>query len=97
VTTQADKAVTFRDLHIPGDPLLMPNPWDAGSARLLANLGFGALATTSSGFASTLGRLDYSVSREEALAHAAAIVASVGVPVSPISRTASPTIRPGSP
>jgi len=60
----------------------MPNPWDPGSARLLDWLGFEALATTSSGFASTLGRLDGSVSREEALAHAASIVAATDRPVS---------------
>jgi 2-methylisocitrate lyase-like PEP mutase family enzyme len=73
---------TFRALHVPGRPLLMPNPWDAGTARLLAALGFQALATTSSGHAVTLGRLDGSVDRAEALAHAAAIVAAVDVPVS---------------
>ena len=72
----------FAALHVPGRPLVMPNPWDAGSARLLASLGFQALATTSSGYAGTLGRLDYSVSRDEALTHAAAIVAAVEVPVS---------------
>ena len=80
----ADPAVVerFRSLHVSGRPLLMPNPWDRGSARLLAHLGFAALATTSSGFAATLGRLDGTVSREEALAHAASIVGAVGVPVS---------------
>jgi 2-methylisocitrate lyase-like PEP mutase family enzyme len=72
----------FRTAHVPGKPLLMPNPWDRGSARLLAHLGFAALATTSSGFAGTLGRLDGSVSRDEALAHAASIVSAVAVPVS---------------
>jgi 2-methylisocitrate lyase-like PEP mutase family enzyme len=60
----------------------MPNPWDVGSARLLASLGFAALATTSSGFAATLGRLDYRVSRDEALAHGALLAAAVDVPVS---------------
>ncbi|MDT4943986.1 MAG: hypothetical protein QOH14_719, partial [Pseudonocardiales bacterium] len=60
----------------------MPNPWDVGSAKLLASVGFAALATTSSGYAMTLGRLDGSVTRAEALSHAAAIVASVDVPVS---------------
>ena len=60
----------------------MPNPWDAGTAKLIAALGFGALATTSSGFAATLGRSDGAVDRDEALAHAAAIVAAVEVPVS---------------
>ena len=60
----------------------MPNPWDRGSARLLESLGFEALATTSSGFAATLGRLDGMVSRDEAIAHAAEIVEAVEVPVS---------------
>jgi 2-methylisocitrate lyase-like PEP mutase family enzyme len=68
--------------HRDGPPLLLPNPWDAGSARLLESLGFEALATTSSGFAATLGRLDYGVTRDEALEHAAAIADAVGVPVS---------------
>ncbi len=72
----------FRALHVPGDPLLLPNPWDVGSARVLVQLGFGALATTSSGFAATLGRLDGSVTRDEALAHGAQIAAAVDVPVS---------------
>jgi 2-methylisocitrate lyase-like PEP mutase family enzyme len=75
-------ATRFLDLHRPGDPLLLPNPWDAGSAKLLASLGFAALATTSSGFAATLGRTDNSVTREEALAHCAAIVAATALPVS---------------
>lgn len=73
--------MTFLDLHRPGDPLLMPNPWDVGSARILASLGFQALATTSSGFAATLGRSDGEVTREEALGHAAAIATAVSVPV----------------
>ena len=60
----------------------MPNPWDPGSARLLASLGFEALATTSSGFAATLGRLDGSVTLDEVLAHAAALVDATNVPVS---------------
>jgi 2-methylisocitrate lyase-like PEP mutase family enzyme len=82
MTTQEEKAAQFLELHRPGNPLLLPNPWDRGSARLLASLGFQALATTSSGFAATLGRLDGSVSRDEALAHAAAIVAATVLPVS---------------
>ena len=72
----------FLALHTPGRPLLMPNPWDRGAAKLLESLGFEALATTSSGFAATLGRLDGMVSREEAIAHAAEIVDAVDVPVS---------------
>jgi 2-methylisocitrate lyase-like PEP mutase family enzyme len=71
----------FLDLHRPGDPLLCPNPWDVGSARLLASLGFEALATTSSGFAATLGRLDGDTSTEDNFASAAAIAAAVPVPV----------------
>jgi 2-methylisocitrate lyase-like PEP mutase family enzyme len=72
----------FRDLHRPGQPLLMANPWDVGSAKLLASIGFQALATTSGGHAATLGKLDGSVGREAALQHAAEIVAAVDVPVS---------------
>jgi 2-methylisocitrate lyase-like PEP mutase family enzyme len=60
---------------------VVPNPWDAGSACVLAMLGFQALATTSSGFAATLARLDGSVTRDEALAHAAHLVAAVDVPI----------------
>jgi 2-methylisocitrate lyase-like PEP mutase family enzyme len=72
----------FRELHVPGRPLLIPNPWDIGSARVLATLGYRALATTSSGFAATLGRPDGTVSREEALRHVADIVAATELPVS---------------
>jgi 2-methylisocitrate lyase-like PEP mutase family enzyme len=82
MSTQADKARTFRALHRPGDPLLLPNPWDRGSARVLAELGFSALATTSSGFAATKGRDDGGVTRDEALAHSAEIVAATELPVS---------------
>jgi 2-methylisocitrate lyase-like PEP mutase family enzyme len=82
VTDQQARIERFRELHHGPAPLLLPNPWDAGSARLLASLGFEALATTSSGFAATLGRLDGNVTRDEALAHAADIVAATEVPVS---------------
>ena len=71
----------FRELHGRDSPLLLPNPWDVGSARLFASLGFDALATTSAGFAATLGRFDGSVTRDEALAHAAEIVAATDLPV----------------
>ncbi len=77
-----DLAERFLALHRPGSPLLMPNPWDRGSALLLQSLGFEALATTSSGFAATLGRLDGMVTREEAIAHAAELAGAVDVPVS---------------
>ena len=80
-TTQAAKAQRFLELHRTGQPLLLPNPWDVGSAVLLASLGFSALATTSSGHAATLGKLDGAVGREEALAHAAALAAATDVPV----------------
>jgi 2-methylisocitrate lyase-like PEP mutase family enzyme len=79
---EGDLFSRFLALHRAGDPLLIPNPWDRGSARVLASLGYQALATTSSGFAATLGRLDGSVTRDEALGHAAAIVAATDLPVS---------------
>jgi 2-methylisocitrate lyase-like PEP mutase family enzyme len=77
-----DKAERFLTLHQADAPLLLPNPWDAGSAKLFSSMGFEALATTSSGFAATLGRLDGSVNRDEALAHAASIVGATDLPVS---------------
>ena len=80
--TTAEIRSRFRALHQPGTPLIMPNAWDAGSARLLASLGFVAIATTSSGFAATLGRRDGGVTPDEALAHTAAMAAAVDVPVS---------------
>ncbi len=80
--TQADKARRFLELHRAGEPLLLPNPWDLGSAKLLAYLGFESLATTSSGFAASLGRNDGLVTRDEALVHSAIIVAATDLPVS---------------
>lgn len=71
----------FLELHRPGKPLLCPNPWDVGSARVLVALGFEALATTSSGFAATLGRLDGDATPEESMGSAAAIATAVKVPV----------------
>lgn len=79
---QADLARWFAQLHAGTQPLLLPNPWDVGSARLLRELGFQALATTSSGFAHTLGRLDGSITRDEALAHAAQLAAATDLPLS---------------
>jgi 2-methylisocitrate lyase-like PEP mutase family enzyme len=82
--SQAERARTFRALHERPVAFVIPNPWDVGSARILAGLGFEALATTSAGLAFTLGRRDGegAVSRDEALAHAAAIVAATPLPVS---------------
>jgi 2-methylisocitrate lyase-like PEP mutase family enzyme len=82
MATQEEKARHFLALHQPGTPLLLPNPWDPGSAKILASLSFDALATTSSGCAAVLGRFDGQVSRDEALAHAAAIVEATSLPVS---------------
>ncbi len=76
----SDRSDTFRALHEAGC-FVMPNPWDVGSARLLAGLGFKALATTSSGFAWTLGKADNRVTLDEALEHLRAVAGSVGVPV----------------
>ncbi|TMM07636.1 MAG: isocitrate lyase/phosphoenolpyruvate mutase family protein [Actinobacteria bacterium] len=78
---QAQKAAAFAALHT-GDPFVIPNPWDAGSARVLAALGFKALATTSSGFAFTLGRRDGRVTLDEVVAHTAAIDGATELPVS---------------
>jgi 2-methylisocitrate lyase-like PEP mutase family enzyme len=82
MASQRELAQKFLALHDAGRPLLMPNPWDQGSAKLLASLGFQALATTSGGFAATKGLRDGSVSRDDALAHAALIVAATELPVS---------------
>jgi 2-methylisocitrate lyase-like PEP mutase family enzyme len=78
---QEEKAVAFAALHT-GEPFVIPNPWDAGSARVLEALGFRALATTSSGFAFTLGRLDGSATIDEVAAHVAALDAATSLPVS---------------
>jgi 2-methylisocitrate lyase-like PEP mutase family enzyme len=76
-----DRSSQLLALHHADTPLLVPNPWNAGSARLLQWLGFAALATTSSGFASSLGRLDGAVSRDETLAECGRIVDAVAIPV----------------
>src|SRR5881396_490069 len=73
-TSQNEKATRFRALHEGPSAFLIPNPWDAGSARILAGLGFQALATSSGAEAAVLGRRDGTVSRDEALAHVRAIV-----------------------
>ncbi len=79
--TQQEKATRFRALHEEA-AFVIPNPWDAGSAKVLATLGFEALATTSSGFAFTLGRPDGSVGLEELLPHVRAIDRATSLPVS---------------
>ncbi|MEA2351813.1 MAG: hypothetical protein QOJ14_227 [Thermoleophilaceae bacterium] len=80
-TTQSQKAERFRALH-EGDAFVIPNPWDAGSARVLAALGFEALASTSSGFAFTLGRRDGDVTLDEVVDHARELDAATDLPVS---------------
>jgi 2-methylisocitrate lyase-like PEP mutase family enzyme len=80
--TQADKAARFKALHEGPGAFVIPNPWDAGSARVLAALGFQALATSSGASAGVLGRRDGRVTRDEALAHARAVVDATDLPVS---------------
>jgi 2-methylisocitrate lyase-like PEP mutase family enzyme len=82
VETHATKASAFLALHRASSPLLLPNPWDEGSARLFEWLGFSALATTSSGMAATMGLLDGCLDREQVLVGVAAIVGATGLPVS---------------
>lgn len=78
--TQREKGEAFAALH-EGEPFVLPNPWDLGSARVLERLGFAALATTSAGLARALGREDGELSRDEVLAHVAALAASSPLPV----------------
>ena len=80
--TQNEKAVRFRALHDGPGAFVIPNPWDVGSARILAGLGFPALATTSAASASALGRRDGELTRDDALAHARLIVNATDLPVS---------------
>jgi 2-methylisocitrate lyase-like PEP mutase family enzyme len=81
VSAQQEKGSAFRAMHA-GDPFVIPNPWDVGSARVLEALGFTALATTSSGFAFTLGLLDGRVTLDQMAQHVAAIDAATDLPVS---------------
>ena len=89
-----EKALSFRALHEAPGAFVIPNVWDGGSASLMSGLGFGALATSSSAAAATLGKLDGGLTRAEALAHAALIASLTALPLSPpIWRTASVTRR----
>ena len=80
--TQREKAEAFRALHARAQAFIIPNPWDVGTARMLAKLGFEALATTSAGYAFSAGLLDNHVGRERMLAHVAEIAAATDLPVS---------------
>lgn len=82
MTTQAKRAVAFQALHERAGAFIIPNPYDAGTARLLAHLGFEALATTSAGCAFALGQADYTLTRDQVLTHVAEIVAATDLPVS---------------
>ena len=81
MVTQAQKCATFRALHDRPGAFVIPNPWDVGSARLLQGLGFEALATTSAGFAHTLGRLDGRTTLEEQLAHFRDLATATDIPI----------------
>jgi 2-methylisocitrate lyase-like PEP mutase family enzyme len=80
--TQCEKGRAFRSLHERESAFLIPNPWDAGTARLLARLGFEALATTSAGYAFSIGRRDNTAGRDRMMAHVAQIAAATDLPVS---------------
>jgi 2-methylisocitrate lyase-like PEP mutase family enzyme len=80
--TQTEKGRAFRALHERDSAFIIPNPWDAGTARLLAHLGFEALATTSAGYAFSAGRRDNTVERHDMMAHVSAIVSATDLPVS---------------
>ena len=82
MSAQAEKAGAFRALHERDGAFLIPNPWDAGTARLLASLGFEALATTSAGYAFSVGQRDNTIGRDEMLAHVRAIASATDLPVS---------------
>ena len=82
MATQAEKGRAFRALHQRESAFIIPNPWDVGTARLLAHLGFEALATTSMGYAFSVGKRDGAVGREEMMAHVAAIASATELPVS---------------
>src|SRR5713101_6678369 len=80
--TQAEQVIAFQALHERASAFIIPNPYDIGTARLLAYLGFEALATTSAGCAFALGRRDYTLTRDQVFKHAAEIVAATDLPVS---------------
>ena len=80
-TSPGERRARFRALHERDELFVMPNPWDIGSARLLASVGFEALATTSAGFAWSLGKLDQNVSRDELVAHVATLAVATDLPL----------------
>ena len=82
MTTQDEKAIAFRALHERDIAFIIPNPWDIGTARLLAYVGFEALATTSAGYAFSVGQRDFTIGRDQMIAHVAEIVSATDLPVS---------------
>jgi 2-methylisocitrate lyase-like PEP mutase family enzyme len=80
--TQAEKGRAFRALHERDRAFIIPNPWDAGTARLLAHLGFQALATTSAGYAFSMGKCDNTIGRDNMMEHVAALASATDLPVS---------------
>src|SRR5437667_7631958 len=80
--TQVEKAIDFRALHQRDRAFIIPNPWDIGTARLLAHLGFEALATTSAGYAFSIGQRDNTVGRDKMMAHVRDIAGATDLPVS---------------
>src|ERR1700735_669620 len=80
--TQIEKGQAFRALHQRDGAFIIPNPWDLGSARMLAHLGFEALATTSGGYAFSMGQRDYAVGRDAVLAHIPALAPATDLPLS---------------
>src|SRR5213592_412932 len=82
MSTQADKGRIFRALHERDIAFIIPNPWDIGTARLLAHVGFEALATTSAGYAFSVGQRDFTIGRDQMIAHVAEIVSATDLPVS---------------
>src|SRR5436309_3793054 len=82
MSTQAEKGEAFRALHRRDRAFIIPNPWDVGTARLLAHLGFEALATTSMGYAFSVGQRDSTVDRPRMMEHVAALAAATDLPVS---------------
>jgi 2-methylisocitrate lyase-like PEP mutase family enzyme len=82
MTTQTEKGRTFRALHERDGAFIIPNPWDIGTARLLAQLGFEALATTSAGFAFSMGQRDQTIGRDKMMAHVSALASATDLPVS---------------
>ena len=82
MSTQTEKGGIFRALHERNDAFIIPNPWDVGTARLLAHIGFEALATTSAGYAFSAGHRDNIIGRDEMISHITAIAAATDLPVS---------------